>query len=120
MSKQRCRLQRCSWLLGLLCLAEVSQAATRVALVNACEVESSRNILALAEARLSQEQGLELVERDRIDRVMGEQLLAQCGIVDSARALTVGRLLNADLFAAIESSRSENAALGLVVFDAAT
>src|SRR5712692_3329803 len=62
-------------------------AATRVALVSTCDRRSVENALALAEADLGHGDGLELVERAEIEKVLGEQ--ETCELFDGGRAVTV-------------------------------
>lgn len=51
----------------------------------------------LLEVQLSR-QGLSLVERSELDRILQEQELSTAGLVDRAALLTVGRLVRADAF----------------------
>ncbi len=51
----------------------------------------------LLEVQLSR-QGLSLVERSELDRILQEQELSAAGLVDRAALLTVGRLVRADAF----------------------
>lgn len=107
----------------LICLAEVagrSDAATRVALVSTCGGEVGADSLALAEARLSQVPEVAVVERIRVERVLTEQKLWRCGLGDTEQALTVGKLLGVEVFAALETIPDSEQALGLVIFDAST
>ncbi|MGL4942911.1 MAG: hypothetical protein ACRC46_06950 [Thermoguttaceae bacterium] len=65
----------------------------------------------LVEAKLFDNKGLELVERNEIDVVLAERKLS--GLFDTANAIELGGILKADLFAALEPN-------SLVVFDAKT
>ena len=111
-----------TWLplaLWFLCLSLVTaHAQTRVALVSTCGGESGQNVLALAEAKLSAEKGVALVERALVERVLDEQKLTRCGLSDSAQALAVGKLLGVEVFATLETFPDSQETLGLVVFDA--
>jgi hypothetical protein len=95
-----------------------AHAQTRVALVTTCGGDTGADVLALAEAKLSQQAGIELVERREVERVLQEQNLAVCGLSGYAQALTVGKMLGVKVFAALEIFPGEKDALGLVVFDA--
>jgi tetratricopeptide (TPR) repeat protein len=103
-----------------LFFAASGRGANRVALVSADRGDEVRNVLALAEVKLGQEKGIELLERGAIDRVLAEQKLALTGLVEASQAIAVGKLLSVDLFAVVEATPQTKEALGLVVFDAAT
>ncbi len=104
-------------LLWLLCLASTFAAPTRVALVGSERGAEVENVLALAQARLSADSGIELLERTEIRRLLDEQKLALFGVADATQAVTVGKLLPIDLFAVVESQPRNGVALGFVVFD---
>lgn len=106
------------WLSAVFLLAVSGRAATRVALVSTCERRSVENVMALAEAKLAQEDGLALVERAQIEKVLREQ--ESCELFDGQRAVTVGRLLNAEIFAVVENYAAERQAVAFVAFDALT
>jgi hypothetical protein len=91
----------------------------RVALVSAEKAEAVRNVLALAEAKLSEEAGVAVLERQAVDRVLSEQKLTLSGLVAAENAVAVGKLLAVDLFAILEAGEGKEA-VGLVVFDART
>lgn len=116
--KQRRALR---WLVLLVCLAAArAHADTRVALVSTCGGEAGQKVLALAEARLSADKDIALVERREVERVLDEQKLVRCGLSDSAQALAVGKLLGVEVFATLETFPGSQETLGLVVFDART
>jgi hypothetical protein len=100
--------------------AGTSQAATRLALVSPDRREPARNVLALAEAKLSAVQEVELLERTAIDKVLAEQKLTLAGVIDANQAVAVGKLLGVDVFGVVETDPAGKEVLGLVVFDAAT
>jgi len=109
------------WLPVWVCLAVArARAETRVALVSTCGGEAGQNVLALADAALSADTNIALVERREIERVLQEQKLMHCGLSEAEQAVTVGRLLGAQIFASLETVPNEKEALGLVVFDAGT
>jgi len=95
--------------------AAQAEEATRVALVSTCERLNTQKALALAEAELGQGDGLELVERSRIDLILGEQ--QACQLFDGGRVVVLGELLNAEIFAVVENYAPEQKAAALVVFD---
>ena len=75
------------WMVTLLCGVSV-QAATRVALVSTCGGDAEADVLALAEAKLSQQPGIELVERREVERVLQEQKLVKSYLRDSNQTIT--------------------------------
>jgi len=101
-------------------MAAQIHAATRVALVSLCHDEASENLSALSAVLVSQETGLVVVERRDIEKVLGEQQKGACGLMDSRQAVTVGKLLGAELFAVLESSLNPKEGGSLVVFEAGT
>ena len=111
---------KCLRIISLLSclLGSVAHAATRVALVSTCGGEAGADVLALAEAKLSQQPDVVLVERKEVERVLQEQKLWQCGMTSYKQALAAGKLLGVEVFAALETFPGAKAALGLVVFDA--
>ena len=95
-------------------------AAAQVALVSSDKSEAIRNVLTLAEAKLSQTPGIKLLERQGIDKILAEQKLSLSGVVATDQALTIGKLLSVDLFAVVEAGLDKKEAAGLVIFDAKT
>jgi hypothetical protein len=95
-------------------------AAIRIALVGGARTPVVQQVLALAEPRISQTPGVELLERQAIDRVLAEQKLSLSGIVATDQAVTVGKLLSVDLFAVLETGASKTELAGFVIFDART
>lgn len=106
-------------LVGLMMAAQI-HAATRVALVSLCHDEASENLSALSAVLVSQETGLVVVERRDIEKVLGEQQKGACGLMDSRQAVTVGKLLGAELFVVLESSLNPKEGGSLVVYEAGT
>ena len=94
--------------------------AVRVALVSSCGGNVAENELALATVALSKGSEFILVERTEIERILQEQQLRRCGEASPAQALAVGRLLHADVFAAVENYGPTTEVLNCVVFDAAS
>lgn len=97
----------------------VSGGPTRVALVPSSGDAHVGAIVALAEAELAQGGEVQLVERQQVDRIIGEQQLSLSGLMDADQAIKAGRVLSAQLIASIEAGKG-SASLALVVFDAST
>ena len=97
-----------------------SQPSIQVALVSSDKSDSVRNIMALAEVRLSTAPGIVVLDRQAIDKVIAEQKLSLAGIVSADQALKVGKLLAVDLFVIVETGPEGKGAAGLVVFDVRT
>ncbi len=117
----RFRCNECASSLALMLLLAVrntSEAATRVALVSGDRGDAITNVVALAQAKLSRAEDLELLERDEIRRVLDEQKLTQSGIVDATQVVALGKLLKADLFAVVDGSAGSDGIASVVVFDA--
>ena len=109
------------WLtLGIVLLALgsscASAGAARVALLGDPRV---KELVTLAEAEVGQGHDLQVVERQQVDRVLGEQKLSLSGLVDPEQAVAAGKVLSADLLAVVESDPHSPVA-GLVVFDTGT
>ena len=92
----------------------------RVALVAGDRTEALNNLAALAEARLTEGPGLQVLERRAVDRVLDEQKLTLAGLVAADSAVAVGKLLPVDLFAILGAGADRKEAGGLVIFDART
>ena len=113
----KARLPLTAW----LCLAATTVfAQTRVALVSTCGGKAGDDVLALAEAALSPDPNIVLVERAEVQRILQEQKLTRCGLSDAEQAVAVGKLLGVEVFAALETYPDSHEALGLVVFDASS
>ncbi len=100
--------------------AVAKEAVTRVALVSAGGGETGKDLLLLAETRLSGKPAIALLDRQEISRVLQEQKLAISGLGGSEQAIAVGKLLRVEVFAVLEMMPGEKQPLGLVVFDADT
>ena len=111
-------------LVGLPVLGQAAGAKTtldvRVVLVGADRTEALRNVIALAEVKLSQVPGVQLLERQAIDRVLAEQKLNLSGLVATDQVLKLGKLLSVQLFVILEAGADQKRAGGLVIFDAGT
>ena len=98
--------------------AAPARAATRVVLVSTGARATGKNLLTLAEAKVSALADIQLLERRQLDLVLQEQHLALEEWVDSKSAVKIGQLLRADLIASIESASDSGKTFSLVVFDA--
>jgi len=120
-------------LAGMAAWGETAPATVTVALVTSQGKHASvLPVAALAEAELSKEVGIVLVERSQIAAILTEQELSGGGLTDAARAVALGRLLKADLFAVIETegvspapteataSQTNPVPVALVVYDVTT
>jgi hypothetical protein len=92
----------------------------RLALVSTQRSAPADQVLALSEAELSTERDLELLDRSDIQRVIEEQQLSAGGFLDPRRAIAVGRLLTADLFAVVEAQAGTEEVVGVIVYDPRT
>lgn len=110
------------FVLGLLTMPIAAQtsAPVRVALVTLARGEMALGVVDLATAGLSAEAGVEVLEREEIDRLFAEQERSRMQAGDEALALRAGQVLAADVLGVVEFNESASDALGLVVFDAGT
>lgn len=110
------------FVLGLLTMPGAAQtpAPVRVALVTLAQGETAQGVVDLATAELSAEAGVDVLEREEIDRLMEEQERSRMQAGDEALALRAGQVLAADVLGVVEFDESASDALGLVVFDAGT
>jgi hypothetical protein len=113
-------LQQCVWLFLVAATCRPVLAKTRVALVVTGEHQRVKNALTLAESSLSKLEGVDLLERGEIGRVLAEQQLAVANIADPEQAMRIGKLLRVDVFGVLETDPRNTNLLGLVVFDALT
>ena len=113
---------RSGWIAGLLLLLPVANAlaGTRIALLAGDDNDVVAKIVTLAEVKLSQEPGLDLLDRESIRRVVEEHWLSLDGVVDSGQAIVAGKLLTVDLFAVLQATTNRSSEAGLIVFDART
>ena len=94
------------------------EGPTRIALVTSEKVESIRTLLTLAEAKLTESKGIDVLDRQTIDKALAEQKLTVTGLVATDQALAIGKLLSAELLAVLETTPGSKQATGLVVYDA--
>lgn len=124
MRTQFIRANGCAWLIAvgviLMSFDAASAASVRVALVGSQGVGLAGGVVALAEAQLSARDGLEILDRQHVDRVLQEQKLAVGGLVDAAGAVKAGALLAVDLFVVVEQSEDGKDTLGCVIYDTGT
>ncbi|MHC4168419.1 MAG: CsgG/HfaB family protein, partial [Planctomycetota bacterium] len=85
--------------LSPLCAPAQSGDVVTVALIadKAYDLHKSP-LISLIEAELSQRDGVILLERAQIDKILREQELSAAGLLDRSSAIKVGRLLRADAF----------------------
>jgi hypothetical protein len=108
-----------SILLFLLGVFAAGAEPARVALVSTESGDTVENVLALAQARLSADGKLTVLERNEVHRVLTEQKLSLAGVLEASTAVAAGKLVSADLFGVLESAPgSGGKAVGFVVFDA--
>ena len=69
------------------------------------------DVAALMEARLTTVEGVEVLDRAEIDRVLAEQRLSLQGGVAAGQAVRAGRLLKCDLLVVIDGKRSRRHSL---------
>jgi hypothetical protein len=100
--------------------AKSDGAPPRLALVSTTLTPAIQNILTLAEAKISTDSAVQLVDRRDIDKILAEQKLSTAGFVKEDQVLRVGKLLGVNLFAVLESAPNSKEVVGLVIFDAAT
>lgn len=116
----RFRLVAAALFVGLSVMSARALAASRVALIHATDGDAqAAQIVSLAETLVGQQNGVQLIERQQIERVLREQQISLSGVVDAEHAIKVGRIVSADLLASVETSPGSRA-IGLVVFDAAS
>ncbi|MHC4336337.1 MAG: hypothetical protein ACYSTG_00075 [Planctomycetota bacterium] len=74
----------------------------------ACDLHKSP-VVSLLEVKLSQREGIQLLERTQIDKILLEQKLSVAELVDREQLIKVGRLLRADglLLLSIENGKDE-------------
>ncbi len=115
-----CANMRLQIALGLLlvCHVPLCLAATRVALVSTSGGDAGHALLDLATVQLGNVDGIEILERTRVEHALHEYGLLKGGMVDVASVIRSTRLLGVDVFAALETVPDEKQALGIVVFDA--
>lgn len=91
---------------------------TRLALVASQSNNTVEQLLTLATAKLSNVDGIVLLERQEIRRLLEEHKLTLSGLVDADQAIMLGKLLPVEVFAVVELDTEDERALGIVVFDA--
>jgi len=109
-------IQRCL-AFAFLCCCAIAQAEPPCAALY-CPALGAQAFVALAETRLSASRAVRLLDRANIDKVLKEQGLALSGLVAAEDALKAGRLLQVDLFVALEMVQGAKAPFGVVVYDA--
>jgi WD40 repeat protein len=92
----------------------------KLAVVSASDAESARALQDLALARLGGAEGLQLLERANVERLLQEQKLSLTGMIDASTAVRAGKILAVDLLAVVEHSAATKENTAVIVFDAAT
>jgi hypothetical protein len=100
--------------------ADQAKAPVRIALVSAEKGDRLVKVVTLAEVKLTELPGVEMLERSAIDRVLAEHKLTLSGLVAADQAVAVGKLLSVDLFAVVDAGADPKEVGGLVIFDART
>jgi len=100
--------------------SSASEAATRVAVISNHSDAAVDDLLSLAEALVSDDDSVQLVERTEINRVLGEHELSLSGLVDAKQAIQVGSLVGADVLAVVETEPQSRGALGMLAFETTT
>src|SRR2546421_4297599 len=98
-------------------VGSAASAAVRVALISTGPEKQTSSLMALAEAKLSADSRIELLDRTSIRRVLEEQKLSLSGLVDAEHAVAAGKLLRVEMFAFVQTLDEENPPV-LTVFDA--
>lgn len=92
--------------------------SVRVALVTNSQASPQASaVLDLATAELSRNAQVALVERAEIQRVLAEQKLTTLQIVSAEHAVTLGKLLRADVFVSVETDVLKHDVFAVVAFD---
>lgn len=104
-------------LIACLLAATPYASATRVAIVSRGDPRAGE-IGALTDVQLTTTAGIELVERENLDKILAEHTLAGSGEIDGATAIQIGRLARADVLASIVvDSADKHASASLILFD---
>jgi hypothetical protein len=76
-----------------------SDKSTSIALITDKALGLDKSLLvSLLEAELSQKDGIQLLERAAIDKILDEQKLSAAGLLDRNATIKIGKLLRADAF----------------------
>jgi hypothetical protein len=108
------------WLASLLVWQNLASGQVRVAIVSTDTKGAAANVQALAEAHVSANPGVVVVDRVTISRVLSEQAMSLSGLVSADSAVKAGRLLNVDLFVVVQGSESAGKVVGVIVFHSGT
>ncbi len=90
-------------------------SATRIAIVS----DSQDKLQDMLTVELSSNSNIELLERMGIAKVLTEQKMTG-SLLDEKQAITLGKLLSADLFVVIEGDSENKSPIGVIVFDSHT
>jgi len=106
--------------LALLCggvaMGDSPAAPVRLAVIAEGASADCRNLADLLQADLSNRDGIEMVEREEIDRVLAEQAISAAGLVAASERVRLGQVLRAKglLFVGEETSSNQVFRLRLV------
>ena len=106
-SSQRTRLLAALMFAISLC-SIASAAPTRLAVIAQGQSAPCRGLADLLQVELSRRDGIELVEREEIDRVLAEQALTASGLVAESARIHLGALLKADGLLFVDQTVSTN------------
>ena len=82
---------------GGIALGDSPAAPVRLAVIAQGRSSECRGLADLLQVELSRRDGIELVEREEIDRVLAEQALTASGLVEESARINLGALLKAKL-----------------------
>lgn len=104
-------------LLSILCFLWLNlSASNRIAIVS----DNGDKLPDLLTAELSNVDGIELLDRNEISKVLREQRV-NSSIINSRQAFTIGKLLQTDLFVVFQrEEKKDKKLIGLIIFDAHT
>ena len=93
---------------GGIALGDSPAAPTRLAVIAQGQSVPCRGLADLLQVELSRRDGIELVEREEIDRVLAEQTLTASGLVAESARIHLGALLKADGLLFVDQTVSTN------------
>ena len=90
-------------LMAIFLLCAATAAPMRVAVVpGEGERAPKAGVAELLTSELSRQDGVVVLEREEVRRILAEQALSAAGLVDRATSIRAGRILHADAFLALE------------------
>ena len=86
-----------------------AETVTRIAVIIDAAFDTNESpLVSLLEAEISQQLGIELLERTLIRRILAEQKLSLSGLLEKNNTLKVGHLLRVDAFLILELVKDNN------------